>query len=180
MLIKSQSEVRLHFHPLLSIFRGSGSETSDTGTKKIIIMTFTDDRSVMHIHNVSTSVKRTIIAPRSRNSPSLQLPGGQELQQMQSEISQTTASENPEKSAPTQRYIEQLKSRVAELERRLYGSRAEVHQVMAEMKQLQLTINQRDQQVARLENEKRAVQFQVGCSNSVAKPTVVDSFISLQ
>ena len=99
---------------------------------------------------------------------------------MQSEISQTTASENPEKSAPTQRYIEQLKSRVAELERKLYGSRAEVHQVMAEMKQLQLTINQRDQQVARLENEKRAVQFQVGCSNSVAKPTVVDSFISLQ
>lgn len=100
---------------------------------------------------------------------------------MQSEISQTTASENPEKSAPTQRYIaEQLKSRVAELERRLYGSRAEVHQVMAEMKQLQLTINQRDQQVARLENEKRAVQFQVGCSNSVAKPTVVDSFTSLQ
>ena len=99
---------------------------------------------------------------------------------MQSEISQTTDSENPEKSAPTQGYIEQLKSRVAELERRLNGSRAEVHQVMAEMKQLQLTINQRDQQVARLENEKRAVQFQVGCSNSVAKPTAVDSFTSLQ
>ena len=119
----------------------------------------------------------TYTVPRSRRDIA-QLSATAKL--MQSGISQTTASENPEKSAPTQRYIEQLKSRVAELERRLYGSRAEVHQVMAEMKQLQLTINQRDQQVARLENEKRAVQFQVGCSNSVAKPTVVDSFVSLQ
>ena len=74
-------------------------------------------------------------APRqSLNSPSPQLPSGQEIQQIRSEISQTTTSEI---AASTQTRIERLKSRVAELEKRLYGSRAEVHQVMAEMKQLQ-------------------------------------------
>ena len=77
---------------------------------------------------------------------------------MRSEASQTTTSGILEIAASTQTHIERLKSRVAELEKRLYGSRAEVHQVTAEMKQLQ---------VARLENEKRAVQFQVGCSNRV-------------
>ena len=61
-----------------------------------------------------------------------------------------------------------------ELEKRLYESRAETHQVMAEIKQLQRTIHQRDQQVVRLENEKRAVQFQVGCSECG------HSFFSLQ
>lgn len=98
-------------------------------------------------------------APRhSLNSPSPQLPGGQELQQMRTEVYQTTTS------ASTQTHTERLKSRVAELERRLYGSRAETHQVMVEMKQLQRIIHQRNEQVARLENEKRAQQFQVGCS----------------
>ena len=106
-------------------------------------------------------------APRhSPNSPSAQLLSGQELQQMRSEASQTTTSGILEIAASTQTHIERLKSRVAELEKRLYGSRAEVHQVTAEMKQLQCTIHQRDQ-VARLENEKRALQFQVGCSNRV-------------
>ena len=83
---------------------------------------------------------------------------------MRSEVSQTTTSGILEIAASTQTHIERLKSRVAELEKRLYGSRAEVHQVMAEMKQLQCTIHQRDQQLERLENEKRAVQIQVGCS----------------
>ena len=83
---------------------------------------------------------------------------------MRSEASQTTTSGILEIAASTQTQIEhRLKSRVAELEKRLYRSRAEVHQVMAGMKQLQCTIHQRDQ-VARLENEKRAVQIQVGCS----------------
>ena len=104
-------------------------------------------------------------APRhSPNSPSPQLLSGQELQQMRSELSQTTTSGILEMAASTQTHIERLKSRVAELEKRLYGSRAKVHQVMAEMKQLQHTIHQRDEQLARLENEKRAQQFQVGCS----------------
>ena len=100
-----------------------------------------------------------------RHSPSAQLPSGQELQQMRSEVSQTTTLGILEIAASTQTHIERLKSRVAELEKTLYGSRVEVHQVMAEMKQLQRTIHQRDQQVARLENEKRAQQFQVGCSS---------------
>ena len=106
-------------------------------------------------------------APRhSPNSLTPQLPSGQlqELQQIRSELSQTTTSGIPEMAASTQTHIERLKSRVAELEKRLYGSRAKVHQVMAEMKQLQRIIHQRDEQVARLENEKRAQQFQVGCS----------------
>ena len=97
-----------------------------------------------------------------RHSPSPQLPSGHELH---ANIVQTTTSEILEIAASTQTHIERLKSRVAELEKRLYGSRAKVHQVMAEMKQLQHTIHQRDQQVARLENEKRAQQLQVGCSN---------------
>ena len=92
-----------------------------------------------------------------RHSPSSPSP---QLQQMRSEVSQTTTLGI---AASTQTHTERLKSRVAELEKKLYRSRAEVHQVMAEMKQLQHTIHQRDQQVARLENEKRAVQFQVGC-----------------
>ena len=106
-------------------------------------------------------------APRhSLSSPSPQLPSGQlqELQQIRSEVSQTTTSGIPEMAASTQTHIERLKSRVAELEKRLYGSRAETHQVMVEMKQLEHSIHQRDQQLARLENEKRAQQFQVGCS----------------
>ena len=106
-------------------------------------------------------------ARHSPNSPSPQLLSGQELQQIRSEASQTTTSGILEIAASTQTHIERLKSRVAELEKRLYRSRAEVHQVTAEMKQLHRTIHQRDQQVARLENEKRAVQFQVGCSNRV-------------
>ena len=101
----------------------------------------------------------------SPNSPGPQLPSGQELQQMRSEVVQTTTSGILEIAASTQTHIERLKSRVAELEKRLYGSRAETHQVMAEMKQLQRTLHQRDEQLARLENEKRAQQFQVGCSN---------------
>ena len=101
-------------------------------------------------------------APRhSLNCPSPQLPSGQELQQMRTEISQTTTSEI---AASTRTHIERLKSRVAELEKRLYRSRAETHQVMVEMKQLQRIIHQRNEQVAQLENEKRAQQFQVGCS----------------
>ena len=84
---------------------------------------------------------------------------------MRSEASQTTSSGILEIAASTQTHIERLKSRVAELEKRLYGSRAKVHQVMAGMKQLQCTIHQRDQQLERLENEKRAVQIQVGCSS---------------
>ena len=105
-------------------------------------------------------------APRhSPNSPTPQLPSRHELQQMHSEVVQTTTSEILEMAASTQTHIERLKSRVAELEKRLYGSRAKVHQVMAEMKQLQRTIHQRDEQLTRLENEKRAQQFQVGCSN---------------
>ena len=104
-------------------------------------------------------------ARHSPNSPSAQVPSGQELQKMRSEASQTTTSGILEIAASTQTHIERLKSHVAELEKRLYGSRAETHQVMAEMKLLQHTIHQRDQQVARLENEKRALQFQVGCSN---------------
>ena len=84
---------------------------------------------------------------------------------MRSEASQTTTSGILEMATSTQTHIERLKSRVAELEKRLYGSRAETHQVMAEMKQLQCTIHQRDQQLERLENEKRAVQIQVGCSS---------------
>ena len=83
---------------------------------------------------------------------------------MRSEISQKTSSGILEIAASTQTHIERLKSRVAELEKRLYGSRAENHQVMAEMKELKRIIHQRDQQVARLENEKRAVQIQVGYS----------------
>ena len=107
-------------------------------------------------------------APRhSPNSPSAQVPSGQVVQQMRSEASQTTSSGILEIAASTQTHIERLKSRMAELEKRLYRSRAETHQVTAEMKQLQRTIHQRDQQVARLENEKRALQFQVGCSNRV-------------
>ena len=96
-----------------------------------------------------------------RHSPSAQLPSGQELQQMRSE---TTTSGILEIAASTRTHIERLKSRVAKLEKRLYESRAEIHKVMAEMKQLQHTIHQRDQQVAQLENENRAQQFQVGCS----------------
>ena len=99
----------------------------------------------------------------SLNSPSPQLPSGQELQQMRTE---TTTSEI---AASTRTHIERLKSCVAELEKRLYGSRAEVHQVMVEMKQLQRIIHQRNEQVARLENEKRAQQFQVSCSRMYIK-----------
>ena len=83
---------------------------------------------------------------------------------MRSELSQTTTSGILEMAASTQTHIERLKSRVAELEKRLYGSRAEVHQVTVEMKQLQHSIHQRDEQLTRLENEKRAQQFQVSCS----------------
>ena len=93
---------------------------------------------------------------------------------MRTDISQTTTSGILDIAASTQTHIERLKSRVAELEKRLYESRAETHQVMAEIKQLQRTIHQRDQQVARLENEKRAVQIQVGCSECG------HSFFSLQ
>ena len=53
---------------------------------------------------------------------------------MRTEISQTTTSGILEIAASTQTHIERLKSRVAELEKRLYGSRVKVHQVMAEMK----------------------------------------------
>ena len=98
----------------------------------------------------------------SLNSPSPQLPSGQELQQMRTE---TTTSEI---AASTRTHIERLKSRVAELEKRLHRSRAETHQVM-EMKQLQRIIHQRNEQVARLENEKRAQQFQVSCSRMYIK-----------
>ena len=59
-------------------------------------------------------------APRhSLSSPSPQLPSGQELQQMRSELSQTTTSGILEMAASTQTHIERLKSRVAELEKRL-------------------------------------------------------------
>ena len=57
------------------------------------------------------------------------------------------------------REIELLNSRVAELERKFDESRNEVRQVMAELEMLQRTIDQRNQQVEPLENE---IQLQVG------------------
>ena len=84
---------------------------------------------------------------------------------MRSEVPRTTTSGILEIAVSTQTHIERLKSRVAELEKTLYGSRVEVHQVTAEIKELQRIIHQRDQQLARLENEKSAQMFQihVGC-----------------
>ena len=49
-----------------------------------------------------------------------------------------------------------------QLERRLDESQNKVRQLTAKLETLQKTIDQRNQQVEHLENENRAIQFQVG------------------
>ena len=55
-------------------------------------------------------------------------------------------------------------SQCPQLERRLDESQNEVCQLTAKLETLQRTIDQRNRQVEHLENENRAVQFQVGKS----------------
>ena len=51
-----------------------------------------------------------------------------------------------------------------QLERKLDESQNEVRQLTAKLETLQKTIDQRNRQVEHLENENRAIQFQVGKS----------------
>ena len=79
-----------------------------------------------------------------------------------------------QRSGQDGRGIELLKSRVAELERKFDESRNEVRQVMAELKMLQQTIDQRNPQVELLENEigyiiYDEIQLQVSWSTKVRK-----------
>ena len=57
-------------------------------------------------------------------------------------------------------------TRCLHLEKKLDENRNEVCQITAELETLQHTIHQRNQQIAHLENANRAIQIQVGCSES--------------
>ena len=98
---------------------------------------------------------------------------GQWAQDYESLTQKMTANSTGYYSTPSSTTMEC--TQCLQLEKRLDESRNEVCQITVKLETLQYTIHQRNQQVAHLENENRAIQIQVGCSESQALHGVIVS-----